>query len=361
MKKFFKRTLGISSVLILGYQQFCYADVISTSPTEILFVPLTFLVGFIGVIILIISAISFFSLKATVKKQNTPGYDNEKLSTLSLEEIEKKKNKIQRRFYVWGMIVAIIGLIYLGLSNEISEVLFFIPIILFIVSFIVRLNKNKKVSNIICVVSVALVCLMGVWSGVSNKMIEDYNKQFLQYQKSESSHWSSQRYVSDVEGLINTAIENNKSGRKTTFIYKNINYTSPEELKQLLNKLNINKSYSLNIQYDKNYDYIETITLTSYINQFLRDLEQYLRGSQRGSMVKSLIQLARNKVDYYDDIEINIVYISETGQNTTINLNTDNSETITNLSNDIKAAKTYDVYLLEESNDVWNIIITSNN
>ena len=35
MKKFFKRTLGISSVLILGYQQFCYADVISTSPTEI--------------------------------------------------------------------------------------------------------------------------------------------------------------------------------------------------------------------------------------------------------------------------------------------------------------------------------------
>ena len=176
MKKFVGRILGIISVLIFGYQQFCYADVISTSPTEILFVPLTFLLGFIGVIILIISAISFFSLKATIKKQTMIGYDNEKLATISTEEIEKKKNRIQRRFFMWGMILSIIGLIYLGISGEISSIIFFIPIILFIVSIIVRLNKNKKGSNIICAISVVLVCLIGAWVGLSNQMIENYRR-----------------------------------------------------------------------------------------------------------------------------------------------------------------------------------------
>ncbi len=171
MKKFCKRILGIITVLVLGYQQFSYADVISTYSTQIGFVSLTFLVGFIGVIILIISAISFFSMKATVKKQSMPEYDRQKLKTLSPEGIEKKKSKIQRRFYVWGMILAIIDLIYLGLAGEISGIMFFIPIILFIVSFNVRSNKNKKLSNIICAISIALVCLMDIWVGLS-KMVE---------------------------------------------------------------------------------------------------------------------------------------------------------------------------------------------
>lgn len=104
--------------------------------------------------------------------------------------------------------------------------------------------------------------------GISNKMIENYNKQFLQYQKSESTYWASPRYVSDVEGLINTTIKNNKSGRKTIIIYEKTNYTSPDELRQLLSKINTNKSYSLNIKYDNNYDYIESITLSSYVNNW---------------------------------------------------------------------------------------------
>lgn len=358
MKKFVGRILGIISVLILGYQQFCYADVISTSPTEILFVPLTFLLGFIGVIVLIISAISFFSLKATIKKQSTIGYDNEKQSTISTEEIEKKKNKIQRRFYVWSIIFSIIGLIYLGLSSEISGVIFVIPIILFIISIIVRLNKNKKVSNIMCGISVALVCIIALWVGISNKMIENYNKQFLQYQKSESSYWASQRYVSDVEGLINSAIKNNKSGRKVTIIYQNTNYTSIDELKQLLGILSANKNYSIETKYDKNYDYIETITLSKYVNEYLRDLLQYEGERQRGSSVKALIQNVRSKVANYEEIKIMITYISDINQ-TTVNVSTDNSQEITNLRNEIKASKTYKVEILSVS-DVCNIIITSN-
>lgn len=365
MKKFLGRIFGMISILILGYQQFCYADLITIEPIEPIdeFRPIAFLIGFIGVIVLIITAISFFTLKSTVRKQSETGYsfgndDNEK--------IEKKKNGIQRRFYIWGMILSIVGLIYLGLSDEISGIVFLIPIILFVISFIVRLNKNKKVSNIICAISVALVCLIGVWVGISNKMIENYNNQFLQYQKSKSSYWADLRYVSDVEGLINTTIKNNKSGRKTIIIYENTNDTSPDELRQLLSKINTNKNYTLNIKYDKNYDFIESITLTSYINQSFRGLQQYEGSNQRGSMVKSLIQQARSIVlsnnSYYgDELKVNIVYTSETGQKTNINISDDDSENITNLMQEIKASKTYNIELQTDSYDMCNIVITSNN
>lgn len=270
MKKILGRILGIISVLILGYQQFCYADVISIEPIDE-FRPIAFFIGFIGVVVLIITAISFLSLNATIKKQNEIG---QSVDSENNEKIEKKKNGIQRRFYIWGMILSIVGLIYLGLSDEISGIVFLVPLILFVISFIVRLTKNKKISNIICVISVTLVCLIGLGVVVSNRMIENYNKQFLQYQKSESSYWASPRYVSDVEGLINIAIKNNKSGRKTTIIYKSENYTSPEELKKLLSLLNTNQDYRIVIKYDKNYDYIESIELSLYTGEYWTKYEK---------------------------------------------------------------------------------------
>ena len=128
MKKFLKRILGIISVLIIGYQQFCYADVVVIEPIDE-FRPIAFLIGFIGVIVLIITSISFFALKSTIKKQSEPEFNFENAND---EKIEKKQNRIQRRFYMWGMILAIVGLIYLRLSDEISIITFFIPIILFI-------------------------------------------------------------------------------------------------------------------------------------------------------------------------------------------------------------------------------------
>lgn len=347
MQRFLRKVLEMVSILIVGYQQFCYADVIVNDPVDDI-KPIIFLIGFIGIIILIISAISFFSLKATIKKQNTPGFDSEKLKTISTEEFEKKNNRIQRRLYMWGMILAIIGLLFLAMSDEISAITFFIPIILFIISFIIRLNKKKKISNIICAISVVLVCLIGAWVGISNKIIENYNKQFLQYQKGGDKYISrlrTARYVSDIEGLINTAINNNKSGRKTTIIYKSSNYTSPEELRQLLSKININKNYNLNIKYDKNYNYIESITLLSYEkggDDYDR-LAKYLGTGPGGSIIRELIQEAMSLTA--NDLRINVVYTSETGQKTTVNLNTDSSEKITNLKNEFKEDKTYRVYL----------------
>lgn len=366
MKKFVERILGIILILVLGYQQFCYADMIDTPSTaELLFEPITFLVCLIGVIILIISAISFFSLKATVKKQNMVEHDSNKSKTLSSEEIEKKKHKIQRRLYVWGMILAIIGLIYLGLAGEISVVAFFIPIILFIISIIVRLSKNKKVSNIICAISIVFICLMGL----SNKMIESYNEQFLQYEESENQF--SAPYVSDVEGLINTAIKNNKSGRKTTFIYQNTNYTSSDELKQLLSKLNTDGRYNIDIEYNNDNDYINngyinSITLVSYINGAVMDTFYRYEGKRLGSGVIGLTWSIEDIVSRGArniDINMNIIYISEIGQKTTININTeDDLKNIRNLRREIKYGRTYNVEVqLNYPNDSLDIIITTNN
>lgn len=365
MKKFLERTLGIISILILGYQKFCYADLIVSDPVDDS-KPIVFLVGFIGIIILIISAISFFSLKATIKKQNMLGFDSEKLKGLSADEIEKKNNRIQRRLYMWGMILAIIVLIYLGTSEEISAITFFIPIIIFVVSFIVRLNKNKKISNIICGISVALVCLIGAWVGINNRLAENYNNQFLKYEKiGVGAVRHEPGYISDIEGFINTAIKSNKSLRKITIIYQDTNYKSPEELKQLLTKLSTNKNYLVVKKYDKNYDYIESITLSSYVSQSFSRLQQYEGNRQRGSVVKTLIQYAMSLVSndsyYEENLKISIIYFSETGQKTNINLNTDSSETITSLKNEIKAAKTYNVEIQTDSEYVCNIIITSNN
>lgn len=284
MKKNFRRISGIILMLFLYYQQFSYA-VIITNPVEELifnvyyyFKPIALLIGFISVIVLMISALSFFSLKSTIKKQNMPGYDSENLVTLNSEDIEKKQNRIQWKFYIWSMILSIIGYTYLRLYflrfySKTLGITFFIPIILFIISLIFRLCKKKKISNIIFGISVALVCTIALWNFASNKIIENYNHQFFKYQHIEGVINNELKYVSDIEGLINAAIDNNKTGRKVTLIYQNTNYTSTDELKQLLSKLNKSKKYLVTFNYGKNH-YIESITLRSYLNKYIRDLQR---------------------------------------------------------------------------------------
>lgn len=219
---------------------------------------------------------------------------------------------------------------------------------------------KKFVGRILCGIAVALVCIIALWVGISNKMIENYNKQFLQYDK-KSSYWHPS-YVSDVEGLINSVIKNNKSDRKLTIIYQNTNYTSIDELKQLLSKLSTDKNYSMEIKYDKKYDYIESITLSTYVNQevrnFLRNIVQYEGKQQSGNSVKTLINSAQVKVITGEEIKVIITYISDTNQ-TTVNVSADNSQEIINLKKEIKSSKTYQVEIQSYS-DTCNIIITSN-
>ncbi len=345
MKKVLTKILVTIFVLIIGYQQFSYADVVVID-SAFYFAPIAFLAGFIGVIVLVISAISFFSLKMTVKKQNMVDYDREKLAILNKEEIEKKKNRIQRRFYIWGMILSIIVIIYLDLIEEFSIFNFVLPIILFVASIIIRLNKNKKLSNIMCAVSVVLVCIIAIWTGISNKIIENYNNQFLQYKE---GGYGYDNYYVDIKGLINTAIENNKSGRKVTLIYKDVKYTSVDELEQLLSNFNTRKKCLMRIEY--NNGYIESITL----NRYIYDFQKYEGEQKKGALVKSLIQDALYKVENYE--KLIITYINQT---TTIEVDANNSDEMSNLMKQISSTEKYDVEV-QGNSDSCNIIIISNN
>ena len=363
MKRFLGKILGIFSILIIGFQHFCYADVIA-SPTEILFpVALPFLIGFIFVIGLIISAISFFSIKATVKKQNLPESESKKSKILSPEEIEKKKNKIHNFVYICVMILATIGLIHLvDIPEGILTILFFLPLVLFAISLIERYEENDiKVSNMLCGIAVVLVCLLGIIVGISNRIIKNYNNQFLQYIKSEYAREGNQEYVRDVNNLINTTINNNNNNkRKTILIYEGTEYSSPNELRQLLTKININKSYALKILYDKHY--IKYITLTPYISTSLKEsrmeLEGY-EGKQRGYSIMQLIDDAEILVRI-KNIKIIIVYISETGQKTMVNWNPNSitDDDAWKIENKIRTSKTYNVEFADVSSDTFNIIIT---
>ena len=268
MKKIFLKILGVVLSLIICYQHFSYADFIDHSIVDPIeeSKPIAFIFGFILVVILVISAISFFALKSTVKKQNKFGYDKETLVNSNNEKIEKKKNTIEFIFYICIMILSTLLLIYLPSNwKEPSTIIFFIPIILFVISLIFRMFKKRKISNILCGASVVLICIIITWSFIPDIMISNYNNQFTKYIENANSDFPEPRYTSDVEGLITVAINNNRIGRKITLIYQNTNYTSVDELKQLLNKLDTRKKYSTTINYNDNYyngySYIESITL----------------------------------------------------------------------------------------------------
>ena len=373
MKKIIRKILGMTLTLIFSYQVFSYADVILIEPID-KFKPITLLIGFIGVIVLVVSTISFFALKAKIKRQKNSENDKEEINSLSEEEIAKKKNSIQSIFYVWGIIFSIIGLIYLWLSDELSIITFFIPVILVIASFTFRLHlisfmfnlkNNKKISNIICGIAVTFVCIIVLWNVVPNMIIKNYNEQFLQYKEPflQYNNGFTYYYASDVEGLINTAIKNNKTGKKVTIIYQDTNYTSVDELKQLLNELNTDQNYCMGTTYDNHY--IESIILSKYVRSYpyLIDILEYDGEQRSGSRVNDLIQLARVTVAPYEDLEevkITITYTSEMNQSTTIDVTTSNSAEISNLMEQISNTKLYDIEIKSYNPAACDIIITSN-
>ena len=266
MKKIFFNILGLVLSLIICYQHFSYASTILHDPIEESR-PIAFTVGFILVVILVISAISFFALKSIIKKQNKSGYDTGTLDNSNNKKIEKKKNIVEFIFYICIIILSTLVLIYLSSNWKTSTIIIFIPIILFIISLIFRMFKKRKISNILCGASVVLICII-----ITHYiMIGNYNNQFTKYIDNIDSYYAEPRYTSDVEGLITAAINNNRIGRKITLIYQNTNYTSVDELKQLLNKLNTRVKYSITLNYNHNYyndySYIESITLDSYVNR----------------------------------------------------------------------------------------------
>jgi hypothetical protein len=313
MLKNLKRTVLILLLLTSISYNCCYADATTVASTsENLLSNIGFIIVAIGFIGLIINFILFLGFKAIIKSKNTTYWDEKKknikkilyalviilliiglmdlwmyfkssifmfilfiimamflaviiinaqkrIDTLNEDEdeIEKEINTITRIFYFVGMAISIIVLLYIKYEVKMTMLILFIPVIVFIISIIIRLNKNKNISNIVCEIAIVLVFIILVWS----KCIESYNEQFLQYEEYEENNYS-ENYVTSVNELIKTSIDNNESGRTITIIYEGTNYTSVDELNQLLQKIKINRHYTISAKSYTNLGYIEAITLS---------------------------------------------------------------------------------------------------
>lgn len=130
MKKRLERISLIGFLLIILWNNFCYADVVS--PAENIaasLISLTWVgIVIIGLAVLIISIISFFILHiySSIETENE----------IEKQENMEKMHKNNRRIYVSAIVLAIMS--HLLLQVRASIWIFLIPIILFIISICIR-------------------------------------------------------------------------------------------------------------------------------------------------------------------------------------------------------------------------------
>lgn len=247
MKRILKKILGILLVLIGLCYDFCYADMIADSTYTVVQTAWLSWLGIviIGTIIMVMSIISFFLLKTVAKKDN------------NIEENKKKLNKTGNRIYVWGIILAIMGHLLSLLYFGFNKLLFCIPIIIFIVSIIMR-KKIKKISNILCIISICIICVIPIVCSIKENAVEQYNSKFPDSYKGLN--------YNDVIELINKVTENNETNKnKITVKYNYKEYKTSVELNNLIHILN------------KKYEYYISTNGFSHGREYITEIEVHER------------------------------------------------------------------------------------
>ena len=219
MKKRLERISLIGFLLIILWNNFCYADVVS--PAENIaasLISLTWVgIVIIGLAVLIISIISFFILHMIEKQENM-----------------EKMHKNNRRIYVSAIVLAIMS--HLLLQVRASIWIFLIPIILFIISICIR-KKNRRISNILCVIAILIVCIIPLSCYYIEQNVKEYNGTFSKWSNT-FSKWS------NVSELIDLVDKNNlENNNKITITYENQTYQTTQELNILNNKLDKDSQY----------------------------------------------------------------------------------------------------------------------
>lgn len=151
MKKRLERIGLIVFLLIILWNNFCHADMVTPAVNiGASLISLTWVgIVIIGLAVLIISIISFFILHIYSSIET----ENEK------QENIEKMHKNNRRIYVSAIVVAIMSHLLLQGIFRASIWIFLIPIILFIISICIR-KKHRRISNILCVIAILIVCII---------------------------------------------------------------------------------------------------------------------------------------------------------------------------------------------------------
>ena len=228
MKKRLERIGLIVFLLIILWNNFCYADKVTPAVNiGASLISLTWVgIVIIGLAVLIISIISFFILHIYSSIET----ENEK------QENIEKMHKNNRRIYVSAIVVAIMSHLLLQGIFRASIWIFLIPIILFIISICIR-KKNRRISNILCVIAILIVCIIPLSCYYIEQNVKEYNGTFSKWSNT-FSKWS------NVSELIDLVDKNNlENNNKITITYENQTYQTTQELNILNNKLDKDSQY----------------------------------------------------------------------------------------------------------------------
>ena len=204
MKKRIERISLIGFLLIILWNNFCYADMVSPAVNiGASLISLTWVgIVIIGLAVLIISIISFFILHiySSIETENE----------IEKQENMEKMHKNNRRIYVSAIVLAIMSHLLLQGIFRASIWIFLIPIILFIISICIR-KKNRRISNILCVIAILIVCIIPLSCYYIEQNVNEYNETFSN--------------CSSVSGLIDLVDKNNlENNNKITITYNNQKY-----------------------------------------------------------------------------------------------------------------------------------------
>ena len=296
------------------------------------------LLGFFLLVILIISVWNSICLADAIDIEATRTFGDKTLSeifpvgvsiiTVAIISmiILTKLNKVNNKKIIQIFVSIIVFIILIGLylsilssfesklGKRLSYNILYIPmIVLFVILFIALITSSfGKIKTSLFFVGISFLIVLSIGIGMKYKVedIEAYNSQFYKYikQENETAHDKMNPfYVADIEGLINRTIANNKGNKKTRIVLDSVEYTSPEELENLLSTINNQKMYYVldgippiyysSLEYK--YDYLKEIVINSLENLIIGDAEGTLVGNKiRGSNV---IKLIENVEGFYQD------------------------------------------------------------
>ena len=147
MLKNLKIIFLIILLLIIVGHNYCYADVIILSDSEVFFLYHggAFIVG---AIVLIITLISFYILKVSARKNN------------DINNIQEKNANKDKKFNIIMRIAIILHCLSLFLiMDPLGMMIWIIPMILFIMSKAIR-KSSQKISKILLIIAIVIIIAM---------------------------------------------------------------------------------------------------------------------------------------------------------------------------------------------------------
>ena len=184
--------------------------------------------------------------------------------------------------------------------------------------------------------------------------IEKHNEQFMQY-VADRGYWMDPFVVTDIKGLISSAIKNNKSNRKVTIVLNNVEYENPEELTSLLDTIDDNTKYyidSLNsIGFITEHEYIDKIAICSIENIIFKDKynDSYIGKRISGAKVLELLDRMEEidkswlEVEIERNWELYTIYNSKLLDETASIFGTVSKDKIKKIKDDVDNKKYYKV------------------